>query len=100
MNRGCGVHLAQLTTWARKVQFKNNGVVPHYLIKDVENGELGYRDLIYQPGDKDKEGEDMYYKEEPYFLHLRTMVKVVGVRSNLVQEKPAIQQSGIEPRFT
>ena len=28
------------------------------------------------------------------------MVKVVGVRSSLVQEKPAIQQSGIEPRFT
>ena len=42
----------------------------------------------------------MYYKVKPYFLHLRTMVKVVGVRSSLVQEKPAIQQSGIEPRFT
>ena len=33
-------------------------------------------------------------------LHLRTMVKVVGVRLSLVQEKPAMQQSGMEPRFT
>ena len=33
-------------------------------------------------------------------LHLRTMLKLWGLRSSLVPGKPAMQQRGIEPRFT
>ena len=52
-NCGCRVHLAQLTTWRRKVQLQQQQVcccffLPH---EDVENGKLGYRNLVDQPGD-------------------------------------------------
>ena len=70
---------------------------PH---EDVENGELGDWDLVHEPGDQILGLKSPMEVTLTLLLHLRTMVKVVGVRLSLVQEKPAMQQSGMEPRFT
>ena len=70
---------------------------PH---EDVENGELGDWDLVHEPGDQILGLKSPMEVTLTPVLHLRTMVKVVGVRLSLVQEKPAMQQSGMEPRFT
>ena len=53
MHRRCRVHLAQLATWLEEglvyEQVSFFSFSPH---EDVENGELGHRDLVDQPGDQ------------------------------------------------